>query len=80
MNEVTDVGQNRPELVLLSDGNHVAVWDGPEDVYARIFEPVGTDVTGDFRVTTYKADNQNVPVSGGDGSLAVLAGGRLLVA
>ncbi|WP_412505232.1 Ig-like domain-containing protein [Roseovarius sp. SYSU LYC5161] len=79
LNESEDFDQQYPEIVSLSDGNLVAVWDGPGDIDARIFEPDGTPVTGDFQVNTYTEDSQSFSVSGGDGSVAALNDGGFVV-
>jgi len=68
------MNQNYPRLALFSDDDFIVVWSDYRDtgagpvVYARLFNPVGTPVAGEFRVAqgTWRQDYPSVAALSGD--------------
>ncbi len=73
--------QSNPAIATLTNGNVVMAWasrgqdnaDGLQGVYARLFAPTGTNVTGEFLVNQYTPGNQRTP------AVATLANGNFVV-
>jgi len=70
--------QGRPDVKLVDGGGAVFVWQdggrlGDYDIYLRLLSPTGTFATGDIRVNSSTAGQQQ------DASVAVLLSGEILV-
>ena len=79
VNEVTDSRQVEPDLVALENGNLVMVWDSiipgdSNEIRARIFDPSGTEVLGEFTVNEDSNFHQEKP------KVVALADGGFVVA
>ena len=82
VNTFTNNFQINPAVVTLTNGNVVVVWDSfneagsgsLQDVYGRIFSPVGQPITGEFLINQFTTYNQRTPV------VAALANGGFVVA
>jgi hypothetical protein len=64
VNVYTTFNQASPELVVLSDGSFVVVWESPQDggaslgVFARRFDSTGAAVASEFQANTYTSAAQ----------------------
>jgi hypothetical protein len=73
--------QSNPALATLTNGNVVVCWssrgqdaaDGLSGIYARLFTPNGTNVSGEFLVNQFTPGNQRTP------AVAGLGGGNFVV-
>jgi len=79
VNEVTVSRQVEPDLVALENGNLVMVWDSTvpglsNEIKARIFDPSGTEVLGEFTVNEDTNFFQQMP------KVVALADGGFVVA
>jgi hypothetical protein len=69
VNTFTNNFQINPAVATLTNGNVVVIWGslneaGPgsmQDVYGRIFSPVGQPITGEFLINQYTSFNQRTP-------------------
>jgi hypothetical protein len=70
--------QEHPQVVLLTNGGALFVWQGgnrgAQRICARMVGPTGTFTTGDFRVNTYAKDYQVTPAAAtlNDGTVVVV--------
>jgi hypothetical protein len=81
VNTYTPSDQWRPSAAGLSGGGFAVAWESSPaqdgsgyGIYGQVFDSSGTKVGGEFRVNTYRADNQSWP------SAAGLSGGGFVVA
>jgi hypothetical protein len=82
VNASTNYFQVNPAVATLTNGNIIVVWasfnepasGSMQDVYGRIFSPVGVPLTGEFLINQSTSYNQRTP------AVAALAGGGFVVA
>jgi len=78
VNQTTTGDQEAPAVEALAGGGALVVWQGgpqgQQDIWARIIQPGGTFLGGEFRVNTYTNGQQSSPrlTRLGDGNLVVV--------
>lgn len=65
INTTTAGNQTEPAVAMNASGYFVIAWQGPgvnaEDIFARLFDPNGQPLSGEFRVNTITAGSQLCP-------------------
>lgn len=78
VNQTTTGDQEAPAVEALAGGGALVVWQGgpsgQQDIWARLIQPGGTFLGGEFRVNTYTNGQQSSPrlTRLGDGNLVVV--------